>query len=208
MFWNLTDPGIERRLASTPEGEEIRFRRVYCAVNPEGHGGVRERTTPLSIVLPNFTPQDFVWTWGGECLVQAPVLHLFRSLGFTGFEAVPVQKIKFAQSSKEPPKLWEIVVKGSAGMASPDSGIRVLRTCPGCGLTDYSRITNPSKLIDVSRWDSSDFFRVEPVEGFIFVTDRVIHALRENLVTGWKARSLEEMQKSFDNVLLIASPGT
>lgn len=59
-------------------------------------------------------------------------------------------------------------------MAFSKCGIKVVRMCPGCGLTDYSRIIDPTKLIELSQWDGSDFFRVEPVEGFIFVTDRVL----------------------------------
>jgi len=205
MFWNLTDPDSERRLADAPEDEEIRFREVHCPVEPKDHFGVRDRISPLSVVLPNLKPQDFVWTWAGECLVQEGVLQLFRSERFTGYEATPVQRVEFAHLLKKPPKLWEIVVKGSGGMASPESGIRIVKVCPGCGLTDYSRITRPTKLIDERRWDGTDFFRVEPVEGFIFVTDRVIRTLRINAITGWKARPLEEMQASFDNVLLVDS---
>ena len=80
-------------------------------------------------------------------------------------------------------------------MASVESGVRVRRVCPGCGSTDYSRVTHSTKLIDLAQWDGSDFFRLKPVEGFIFVTDRVIQALRDNGLTGWKAQSLEELQR-------------
>jgi hypothetical protein len=205
MFWNLTDRGDERRLADDSEHDDIRFRHVHCTLHPKEHEGVRERITPLSIALPNFVPQDLVWTWGGECLAQERVLRLFNDSGFVGYDAIPVKKRRFSKSTRRVPKLWQIVVKGSGGMASPESGIQVIRICPGCGLTDYSRITEPARLIDVSRWDGSDFFRVAPVEGFIFVTDRVIQSLRENSITGWKARPLEEMQASFDNVLLVDS---
>src|SRR6266853_292162 len=180
MFWNLREPDSEQELASAPEDEEIEFERVYCPVNPAGHNGVRGRISPLSVVLPNSQPQDFVWTWGGECLVQEHVLYLFKMRGLTGYEAIPVPKVKFAQSSGYPPRLWEIIVKGSGGIAASESGVRVRRVCLGCGLTDYSRVTKSTKLIDITQWDGSDFFRVKPVSGFIFVTDRVIQCLREN----------------------------
>src|SRR6266404_3596676 len=115
MFWVLSAPDNDQKLASTPEDEEIEFERVYCSVNPVGHSGLRGRISPLSVVLPDLAPQDFVWMWGPECLVQEHVLYLFKTAGFTGYEAIPVPKVKFARSQKNPPKLWEIVVKGDGG---------------------------------------------------------------------------------------------
>lgn len=204
MFWNLTDTDDETRWAHAPDDQEIEFKKVSCPLDSD-HLALKGRITPLRVVLPNLRPQDFVWTWGNECLVQERVLELFHDSGFTGYEALPVQRVEFVRSKRKPPRLWEIVVKGSGGMASPECGIRVIRVCPGCALTDYSRITDPTKLIELSQWDGSDFFRVAPVEGFIFVTDRVIQALRKNAITGWNARSLADMQGSFDNVLLVDS---
>src|SRR5262249_40852044 len=171
-------------------------------VEPRNHFRPGRRISPLRVVLPNIRPQDFVWTWGSECLVQEKVLRQFENEGFTGYDGIPVQTAEFARSTKKPPKLWEIVVKGLGATPSPESGMRVLRVCRGCGLTDYSPITDPTKVIDASQWDGSDFFRVKGILGFIFVTDRVIKALQQNAITGWKARSLAEMQADFDIVLL------
>lgn len=186
------------RLASWPKNEKLVFREVRCTVNPDGHRGVRERiTSPLSMVLPDKEPLDFVWTHLGECAVQEHVLRVFANAGFQGYEAIPV-KVRFKSSARTAPRLWELAVKGSAGLAHPDSGLRVLRHCPGCDLTDYSPITEPTKVVDQSRWDGTDFFRVTPLEGWIFVTRRVIDALRDQAVTGWRARSLADMKHSFD----------
>jgi hypothetical protein len=201
QFWNLTDCGIEKRLADMPEGGEIQFEEVHCPIEPKRHFRLGNRISPLDIVLPEGEPEDFVWVWGGECLVQEHVLFLFKREGFTGYKPVPVRSAVFAHSSKKPPQFWDIAITGSAGMASPESGTRVLRVCPACGSTDYSRVTNSANLIDVGQWDGSDFFRLKPVEGFIFVTDRVIQALRKNALTGWKARSLAEIQDSLDRMI-------
>jgi hypothetical protein len=147
-------------------------------------------------------PQDFVWTHLGECLVQQYVLQVFSDCGFIGYEAIPA-KAAFQSWSRKPPKLWELSVIGSAGLASPDSGLRVLRTCPGCGLADYSPIKDPTRTVDRSKWDGSDFFRIKPVEGWIFVTDRVAQALRKSAFNGWQIKPLRDMKESFD----IAVPG-
>jgi hypothetical protein len=203
-FWVLSEPETpdsERRLASWPSDEALEYQRVFCSVKPHAHLGVRDRiTTPLSAVLANLEPYDFVWTWLGECLVQRRVLDVLRKHGFTGYEAIPA-KVKFKSWSKSPPQFWEVAIRGSAGVASPGSGIRVLRKCPGCDLTDYSRATDPAKVVDTANWDGSDFFRVKPVSGWIFVSNRVVEALEESVFTGWQAKSTGQMQDSFDIVL-------
>lgn len=201
MFWNLTDTGDERRLAYAPDGEDTRFEKVHCPLNPVGHNRLGRRISDLNLVLPKMEPEDFVWTWESECLVQEHVLYLFKMAGFTGYETNAVQRVRFANSLITPPNLWEIVVKGSAGMASLESGAKVLRVCPGCGATDYSRVRDSTKLIDVSQWDGSDFFFVKPHEGLIFVTDRVIQMLSKNSITGWRGLSLSEIQESLDKIL-------
>lgn len=201
MYWNLTGTGDEKRLAQTTEGYKVEFKRVVCSVNPAGHNGLGDRTSPLSIVLQNIEPDDFVWTWASECLVQEHVLYLFKTEKFTGYEPVPVHHLEFDPPVKNPPRFWEIVVKGSAGIASVKSGAKILRVCPGCGAADYSRITDSTRVIDASQWDGSDFFRVKPLEGYIFVTDRVIEALKRNAISGWCARSLADLQKDLDSMV-------
>jgi len=105
-FWVLSEPETpdsERRLASWPSDEALEYQRVFCSVKPHAHLGVRDRiTTPLSAVLANLEPYDFVWTWLGECLVQRHVLDVLRKHVFTGYEAIPA-KVKFKSWSKAPP---------------------------------------------------------------------------------------------------------
>jgi hypothetical protein len=129
-------------------------------------------------------------------------LEFFHQAGFRGYAAAPTL-VKFTRTSKKAPDFWELIAKGSAGIASPESGSKVLSVCPGCGIARYSKITDPTKLIDEFKWDGSDFFHVEPVSGSIFVTDRVVQALRQSQFEGWGAYSLEEMKEKFG----IAVPG-
>jgi hypothetical protein len=203
-FWVLEAPDgadAARRRAKWNENDDIRYELVECPVNPLGHRRAGGRLTPVNVLIPNIEPYDFVWeSW--YCLVQKRVLEFFDQAGFQGYAVAPAI-VKFARTSRRAPDFWELVAKGSAGMASPESGSKVLSVCPGCGLDRYSRITAPSMLIDQSQWDGSDFFHVQPVSASIFVTDRVVQALGQSQFKGWGAYSLEEMKEKFD----ISVPG-
>lgn len=204
QFWVLGEPDTreaERKRAKWNQEDGLRFESIRCPIDPPGHRRAGARVSALSVILPNFQPLDFVWgPW--ECLVREPVVQFFRDAGFTGFEVAPA-KVKFADTSRQPPRFWELLAKGSAGAISPGSGYQVLSVCPGCGLTDETRIDDPTKVVDESRWDGSDFFHLDPIPSWIFVTERVVQALRKTPFEGWKAFSLLEKKESFD----IAFPG-
>jgi len=254
---------------------------VICPVN-DGHQRAGKRMPFLSIVLPSRTVQDFVWVWGGECLLQDSIVELLRGNGFTGFEVKPVKaqfnraciddgnlilairliqilpmekllgkddffkialaggrevdvpasigkaihemtpavqeqfeaavgkatsakqaqailakftglvaesrqllsQVKAMMEQPQAPRLNELIVTGWAGMAPPESGIKLIEHCEGCGHTVYSAWTNPERLIDSSQWDGSDFFVVWPLPWRIFVTERVAKVLRDNRLSG------------------------
>jgi hypothetical protein len=203
-FWILRQPddgGSLRKEAKLVHNPKIRYEQILCPINPAGHRRAGGRISPLRVVLPDTEPADFVWTYW-ECLVQETVLNVFHDAGFTGYEPSPVD-VKFARSSRSVPKFWELRVRGSAGVASPESGYRILSVCPGCGLTDDTKIEDPTKVVDESKWDGSDFFHIVPLGSRIFVTDRVVQALSKTSLSGWKAYSLSEMEEVFD----IAVPG-
>jgi hypothetical protein len=135
--------------------------------------------------LPDGDVEDFVWTWYSECLVQDRTLELLRSSGLTGFELKPV-KARFKKSTGRPPRLWEMVVTGWAGMAKPESGIHLdeSKSCPACGHLRYTGLINARQLIDETEWDGSDFFMVWPIPRFIFVSEAVVRLFRERGLTG------------------------
>jgi hypothetical protein len=182
QFWHLASPDSTARLAEWVPGE-IETEKVVCPVDA-GHRRGGKRLTNLSVALRGNGVEDFVWTWLSECLVQDNVLEIFRKNGFTGFDVKPM-KAKFKRDSdNNPPRLWELLVMGWAGMASAESGIKLTKECRACGLLRYSRCVNPGKLIDVSQWDGSDFFMVWPLPKFIFITERVARVIRDNAITG------------------------
>lgn len=133
---------------------KVKYEVIRCPID-QGHQRAGARLTPADLVLPDLEPYDFVWE-GWICLVQETVLRAFEDAGLTGFEVLPAQ-VQFKRSSKQPPKFWEFVARGSAGRLSPESEFRVLRTCPGCGRQDTTGIRDPEKLIDESEWEPAIF---------------------------------------------------
>jgi hypothetical protein len=182
QFWRLAKPHSTARYAEWARGE-MDLEQVICPVNP-GHRRGGKRLTNLSVVLPGRTVEDFVWTWQTECLVQDHLLELFRKSGFTGFDVKPVKAAFKRASEQEPPRLWELIVTGWAGIASAESGVNLVERCNTCGSLRYSGCSNVEKLIDASQWDGSDFFMVWPLPKFIFITDRVARVIRENRLAG------------------------
>jgi hypothetical protein len=181
-FWCLSGSESTARLAKWAD-DEVETERIICPIN-DGHQRGGKRLTDLSVVLPHKSVEDFVWTWYSECLLQDHVLELFRSCGFSGFHVNPAAARYNRASRQTPPKLWEFVVTGWAGVAPAISGIRLKERCEACKHTVYSGCTNANALIDFSQWDGSDFFIVWPMPRFIFVTDRVAQMIRENKLTG------------------------
>jgi hypothetical protein len=104
----------------------------------------------------------------------------FEQQGFTGYRVGPAT-VRFRDGvvSNE---YSELIVTGWAGMASPDSGIQVVKSCPACHWKKYSGITDVEKLIDWSQWTGEDFFIVWPLPKFTLITERVaMHLLNTNV---------------------------
>jgi hypothetical protein len=180
-FYKLSPPESSRNLADWAEDMD-HLETIECPID-SGHRRPGRRMPNLSVTLPGNTVRDFVWTWGSSCLFTDRVLSMFTARGFAGFTTKPVKAV-FRRCKDSPPKLWELVVTGWAGMAPPESGIKLRMNCPGCGQIYYSSWTDFSKLIDRSQWDGADFFMVWPLPKFIFITGRVAAFIREQKFTG------------------------
>jgi len=169
---------------------------ITCPID-SGHQHSGKRLINLNVVLQDGAVEDFVWTWYSECLVQERTLELLRSNGFTGFEVKPVNS-RFVDSAKNPPKLWEIVLTGWAGLARPESGIQLdgRRSCSACGHLRYTGLQNPEELIDRSAWDGSDFFMVWPMPRYLFITERVRDAILDNHLSGVQITAISELKKT------------
>ncbi|QNN23978.1 hypothetical protein HED60_17435 [Planctomycetales bacterium ZRK34] len=193
QFWHLTSPASATRYAEWDDDMDIE--QVVCPID-DGHRRGGKRLSNLSIVLQNRKVHDFEWTWHNECLIQDHVLELFQRFGITGFDVKPVNTRLKHSSEHKPPKLWELVVTGWAGMTPPESGIKLVKHCQGCGFLTYSGCEDTEKLIDVSQWDGNDFFMVWPLPGFIFVTNRVAQIIHDNGLTGSALKRPKELSLS------------
>jgi len=185
IFWEFSSPDATNNRAWWAD-DEIETESIICPLD-DGHQRSGEYRSDLSVLLTQEPVQDIVWTWYSDCLIQDHVLDAFRSAGLTGFEIKPV-KARFRSKKKAhltPPRLWELVVTGSAGLAPPESGVRVLEECSACGYVRYSKITDQSKRISPEQWDGTDFFHVKP-SGYKFITDRVKKCIQTHKFRGSK----------------------
>ncbi len=175
--------------------DEMDLEQVACPVDEHHRAGGR-RLMNLSVMLPRRAVDDFVWTWYSACLIQDHVLDLFRANGLSGYEVKPVKARFKSAGAEHPPRLWELVVTGWGGMASRESGIRLIENCPGCGKLVYSTCRHPEKLIDASQWDGSELFMVWPLPRFIFVAERVADLIRMNRLKGVVLKEPGELEFS------------
>jgi hypothetical protein len=147
--------------------------------------------------------QDFTWVWGRELLISKRMLDLFTAHGVTGFAVKPAMATYPAEANSPAPQLFELVVNGWGGLASPAAGVRLIDWCPDCR---YRRcaIADPSRLIDPHAWDGSDLFFVWPLPLYRFVSDRLAQILQQSKPSGLKLVPAEHipMEKG-----ATASPG-
>lgn len=194
VFWQLSKPRSLSARADWTDDHGIET--IECPAYPE-HKRAAPRRRALDVVLPGRAIKDFVWVWGSDCLIQEGVLAVFRENGFTGYEVRPARAHFRGDPLGVPPPLWELVVTGWAGMASPESGVKLTYSCPFCGSIKYSCFDDASCLIDVNQWDGGDFFMVWPLPKFIFITDRVAQALRERKLTGFRLVRPDDLKCDF-----------
>jgi Protein of unknown function (Gmx_para_CXXCG) len=181
-FCCLRTPEKLRDSEIAEETDEIAFEPLVCSVD-EMHMPWGRRLTDLSLVLRTSRPKDFLWTWTSDLLCTEDVLAALREAKITGFETRPAKVVSRARTKPTLPAYHEIVVTGWGGIAAPESGLELLRRCPGCQATEY-RISDPTHLIDESAWDRSDWFRIWPMPKYHFISDRTAELLRTREFSG------------------------
>jgi hypothetical protein len=177
------------------EARGISFEQVNCSLDPRHRRG-GTRTGNLQLILPTSRPSDFIWTWMGP-VVKNDVLSVFKSGGFTGFEAEPasILEIKGRGPGREKlfPDVWELKITGKGGDAHPDSGIHLLYSCPECGYTRYSSFQE-GILVNQQNWDRSDFFTISGYPLFTMITERVKDAIVSNKFTNCAIIKTEDLR--------------
>jgi hypothetical protein len=177
QYFNLTFPLTERLLADNNKAQGER-ELIRCSLNPE-HYSVDRRISQLYLELRHNNRNEKI-IWGAGCAIHEQVLEAFEKQRFTGYRTKPAL-VRFRDGSIST-QYHEFIVTGWAGIASPESGIRLTVTCPACLYKEYSAITNYDKVIDWSQWTGEDFFTVWPVVTYVFCTPRVAEWLLRETV--------------------------
>ncbi len=188
-MWLLRSPEDSLRLTWS---HGIAFEPIICHLE-EGHQRGGRRTGPLSAEYPGKVPEASVlWSWYSECVIPASLSKALARWGPTGCETRPA--IITANGRVRRHDFEELIVTGWGGLARPESGVRLVESCEGCGYLKYTGVVRWRRLFDRSQWDGSDFFMVWPLPRFIFVTHRVAKLLRESGFGGFRLASLGEME--------------
>lgn len=182
--WELAPLEDSTNLADWDEG--VALDQVTCPIHP-GHIRAGRRIGELRVVLPaRSKTHDVMWTWGSGCLLNDRVISLFKNAKVSGYELRPVAARWGPPGQGEVPRFWELVVTGWAGVATPDSGVKIVEKCSGCGHTVYSGVSSALSLFDNRNWDGSDLFIVWPLPLRRLATTRVRDLLVEHRVTGMR----------------------
>lgn len=139
--------------------------------------------------IANVNLHDFVHPFPGLIWVNESVKEFLVQQKATGVEFCEVdadfRKAK-NKTDKTNQKLWEIVVTGKAwrkGINYEDTLV-----CRKCNRTIFQ---NPEYLqVDESKWDGSDFVRLDFNPNIIVVTERIYELLRDNVFTNYLCKKI------------------
>ena len=93
----------------------------------------------------------------------------------------------------------ELIVTGWAGIARPESGIQVVKSCPACHWKKYSGLRDAEQLIHWNQWTGEDFFVVWPKPNHILITDQVAHLLLNHRVKSFELLDLQSIDPMIRN---------
>ena len=168
-----------------------KYEQVRCPAD-SGHLFGRRKFGELWVELPSRALRDFEWTWTSDLFISAQALQVLEENNVTGFETRPLIKATYRKRSRgEPPPIFELAVTGWGGMGE-SAGAELIKFCPSCRLRRY-RIAEPSRLVDPSAWDGSEFFIVWPLPLYRFVSGRLAQIIRRNRLSGVRLISPAEL---------------
>src|SRR5439155_971851 len=192
-------PHAERLFADNNKNATLKKERLSTCPIDVFHSGIR-RVSDLALqVKHNKRDELIIWTWipGRESIVHHKVLAEFERRGFTGYRLRPATvRFRDGQVSND---YQELIVTGWAGIARPESGIRVVKSCPGCLWKEYSGLTDAEELIDWNQWTGEDFFIVWPMPNQIMITERVADFLLSHHVKSFEFLDLESVDPLIRN---------
>ena len=121
-------------------------------------------------------------------MVHERVIDLFKAKGFKGWQAIEIS-----------PEFY----------TKPDGKYFGLKINSVCGPIVYEASDGASDyrhVVDLAKWDGSDLFRPEAFAPIYLVTERVVQALSEAGITGWKAKPVVKMGFTDEHSILAPLP--
>ncbi|HET9408154.1 MAG TPA: hypothetical protein VFO39_13020 [Candidatus Sulfotelmatobacter sp.] len=179
-------------MADTMKGApEEKHEILRCPITDEHLDGSR-RVSELALqVKHNHTDESIIWAWVDGCVIHQRLLEEFAKREFSGYRLRPATvRFRDGAISKD---YRELVVTGWAGVARPESGIRIVKSCRVCHWKNYSDLRDAEQLIDWSQWTGEDFFIVWPLPKFTLITEQVAHLLLELGVRSFALRGLQDL---------------
>ncbi|SPF34540.1 hypothetical protein SBA4_1500003 [Candidatus Sulfopaludibacter sp. SbA4] len=190
-FW-LATAKSEGLLASDTVPNPFQVTMCPATTGMQQHRSLR-RLHDLALQVRHSKRDEWlIFSWRGELAVHQKLLAEFEERRFTGYRLRPCT-VRF-RTGRVSHEYSELMVTGWAGMARPESGIRLIGTCKGCDYRIYSPLEDAEKLIDWSQWTGEDFFMVWPLPGYPLITRRVADAFEEMRVRSYTLRSLQFLQ--------------
>lgn len=188
-YFHLAATYSDRLMADDNESYKNRM-RWPCPISGDHSDGSRRIGTLKMRVKHNFHRQPMIWGWIEGYVVHESLLAEYQKQGFTGYRTRPaIIQFRDGSTSNE---YQEFIVTGWGGMATPESGVHVDKSCPACHWKHYSPITNYEKLIDWSQWTGDDFFMVWPLPRSILITEMVAEVLRKQKSRAFRLARLQD----------------
>jgi hypothetical protein len=142
---------------------------------PCGEHRVLRRPDELSVeVRHNRHEEGLIGTIAAGFVIHSRLAAEFERRGFTGYRLTPAT-VRFEDGSVSS-EYSQLVETGWAGVARPESGVRLLRKCPLCPCKEYSPLRDADQLVDWNQWSGDDFVVLWPV-GRCLITQRVAEML-------------------------------
>jgi uncharacterized protein YwqG len=120
-------------------------------------------------------------------MVHERVIELFKTRGFKGWEAIEIS-----------PEFY----------TKPDGKYFGLKINSVCGPILYEAwdASDHRHFVDLAKWDGSDLFRPEAFAPIYLITERVVRALSEAGITGWRAKAVTCQGFAEENYVLAPLP--
>lgn len=214
--WRLP-PALERELVklgrfpiSEDEHKALRqrveagLRKIYPDAPPMPPGA---SFPPLYWNFKKPPKNDFFW-WGHDKAVSARLAARLREMGATGFDLIPVDRVRVGVRTPRSMKAWRTGGDGTEGTPGPEifylsvsavarlnSCVRQLPPCPGCGRAKIERGSNWQRWEEAT-WDGGDIFHFSG-GGHYVVTERVAALLGELAAGDTVLTPLQEGKKAY-----------